>query len=97
MILDATWSSLEARAEARAVAADRRATIRELRCVAPSEVADARIRDRQADGTDPSDATPEVAHAMAATFTPWPEATVIDTVRSMVDTSQAAQAAVHLA
>ena len=97
VILDATWSSPEARAEARAVAADRRATIRELHCVAPSEVADARIRDRQADGTDPCDATPEVAHAMAATFTPWPEATVIDTVRSMVDTSQAAQAAVHLA
>ena len=97
VILDATWSSPEARAEARAVAADRRATVHELRCVAPSEVADARIRDRQATGTDPSDATPEVAHAMAATFNPWPEATVIDTIRSIADTSQEAQTALHLA
>ena len=96
VILDATWSSAEVRAEARAVAADRRATIRELRCVAPSEVADARIRDRQAVGSDLSDATPEVARAMAATFAPWPEATVIDTVRSPADTSQAAQVAIHL-
>ena len=83
--------------QARDIAATGYADLRELCCVAPANVADARIRDRLAAGTDPSDATPHVAHALAATFQPWPEATVIDTVQSMVDTSQAPEAAVRLA
>ncbi|HEU5486485.1 MAG TPA: AAA family ATPase [Microlunatus sp.] len=90
VILDATWSSADVRARARAVAADSYADLRELCCVAPTDVADARIRERRAVGADSSDATPDVAHALAATFQAWPEATVIDTNQALADSCAAA-------
>jgi uncharacterized protein len=45
----------------------------------PREVAAERIRRRLTAGRDASDATPEVAVAMAAGEAPWPEATSVDT------------------
>lgn len=51
----------------------------ELRCDAPAEVATDRIERRHKQGGDPSDATVEVATAMAAIADPWPSAVRIDT------------------
>ncbi len=72
------------------------ATVRELQCVAPTAVADRRLRDRRAAGIDPSDATPEIAHSLATTFDPWPEATVIDTDRELTSSTRAVDDALQL-
>jgi hypothetical protein len=48
-------------------------------CEAPFEVAAERIRQRASAGTDPSDATPAIAEAMADDARPWPSAITIDT------------------
>ncbi len=79
VILDASWTDAEWRAKARSVAEEAHTDLVELRCSAPPDVAAARIGQRAAAGGDPSDATPEVAAAMASTEASWPTATVIDT------------------
>jgi aminoglycoside phosphotransferase family enzyme/predicted kinase len=79
VILDASWSVARHRHAAREVAETTTSDLVELRCVAPTPVADQRIRARLAAGGDPSDATPVVAESMAARFHPWPEAVVVDT------------------
>lgn len=96
VILDATWSSAQHRLEVRELAATGFATVRELQCVAPTAVADRRLRDRRAAGVDPSDATPEIAHSLATTFDPWPEATVIDTDRELTSSTRAVDHALQL-
>jgi len=88
VVLDASWSADRHRRAARALAEDTAADLVELRCVAPAGVAAERIRARLAAGSDPSDATPAVAAAMAARFDPWPEATDLDTAGA-VDSSVA--------
>lgn len=80
VILDATWNDEAERRMAREVAAATASDLTELRCVAPATVGVDRIRHRLAAGRDPSEATPEVAAAMAARFAPWPEAHEVDTV-----------------
>jgi len=85
VILDASWSAADRRARARATAAREVADVVELRCVAPADVAAARIRARLAEGADASEATPEIASAMTAVFDPWPEAHEIDTTGSVAD------------
>jgi uncharacterized protein len=77
VILDASWANASLREEAARVAGAVAAELVELRCVAPPEVAAARIRSRPP--TDPSDATPEVAARLAENADPWPTATPIDT------------------
>jgi hypothetical protein len=52
----------------------------ELECAAPTEIAAERLRSRGA--ADVSDATPEVATAMATTADEWPSAQTIDTTAS---------------
>lgn len=78
VVLDASWTSARWRERARAVAVESCADLVELRCDAPPVVAAERIAGRGASGRDPSDATPEIAAAMAAAATPWPEAATID-------------------
>ena len=74
VVLDASWSTAQARAAARTMGERAVAEVEEVRCVAPAdEVAD-RIRARMDRGDDASDATPELARALAARFEPWPEA-----------------------
>jgi uncharacterized protein len=74
VVLDASWSTAQARAAARTMGERAAAEVEEVRCVAPAdEVAD-RIRARMDRGDDASDATPELARALAARFEPWPEA-----------------------
>ena len=79
VVLDASWTDAGWRAKARSVAEQHHADLVELRCVAPAAVAARRMRERAAGGRDPSDATPEVAAALAAVEAPWPSAAVIDT------------------
>lgn len=82
VILDASWSSAGRREEAAAIARQLGARLVALRCEAPREVAEARISARAERGTDPSDATPQIARAMTPDFDPWPKAWTIDTSSS---------------
>lgn len=82
VILDASWGSEGRRQAARRTAADTNSEVVELACVvAPSE-AHKRIEARRARGDDLSDATVDVARAMAEDADPWPSARPIDTSRS---------------
>jgi uncharacterized protein len=79
VVLDASWHRGRWRDVARRVADDAVADLTELRCTCPGDVADARLTQRAGKGVDASDATVEVARAMAADADPWPEAHEIDT------------------
>lgn len=79
VVLDATWNSRSLREAAGLIAAEAHAELVELRCAAPLEVAASRIEARSANSADPSDATVEVAAALADESDPWPSAVVIDT------------------
>jgi len=79
VVLDASWTDATWRSEARAVAKRAEAELVELCCVAPPALAAERMRRRTAAGTDPSDATPAIASAMASSMTPWPSAAVVET------------------
>ena len=79
VVLDGSWTSAARRAEAAVLARQTHTAPVPLRCAAPAEVAAARIEARRRRGGDPSEATPEVAAAMAAGEDPWPEASTVDT------------------
>ncbi|MEL6985453.1 MAG: AAA family ATPase, partial [Actinomycetota bacterium] len=88
VVLDATWASAEHRCLARDLAERTSAALTELECRAPLALARERIVRRLAAIGQPSDATPEVAAHIAASFEPWAEATVVDT-STQVQTSVA--------
>jgi uncharacterized protein len=91
VILDATWSSSEARTRARALAESTHADLVELCCAAPIEVAVARAERRTGSSpADASDADSSVAMAIARRFATWPEAHHIDTDAAQVLTVDAA-------
>lgn len=94
VILDATWTSERHRAQARAAAQETATDLVELRCVAPATMAADRLVRRREAGTDPSEATPAIALAMAAGADPWPEAVAIDTTGSVDEAAARAMAAV---
>ena len=77
VVLDASFASAAHRAGASTVAKATAAELVALQCQAPATLAAERLARRRRD--DPSDATPAIAAAMAASFAPWPEAAVIDT------------------
>lgn len=79
VVLDASWTSVRWRDRARAVALACHADLVELRCDAPTSLANRRIVERGTAGGDASDATPAIAASMAAVSAPWPEATTIST------------------
>jgi aminoglycoside phosphotransferase family enzyme/predicted kinase len=83
VVLDASWTDAKWRARARDVAQDTVTDLVELECHAPSDLAAERLRRRELEGTDPSDATPAIAAAMAADTPPWPTAIPIDTSQSI--------------
>jgi hypothetical protein len=85
VVLDASWTDPAHRKAARRLAAEADADLDELECVLPQELADQRLAARLVRGTDPSDATVEVARALAATWAPWPTATTIDTRPAVAD------------
>ena len=86
VVLDASWTSGRHREAAAALAARTRSDLVPLECRAPTEVAGQRIHTR---GATASDATADIARAMAAAADPWPDATVVDTTaapeRSVTD------------
>jgi predicted kinase len=67
----------------RAYAASCAADVTELRCTAPAALARERIGRRREIGTDPSDATGEIAERVRADFDPWPESTALDTAPAL--------------
>jgi aminoglycoside phosphotransferase family enzyme/predicted kinase len=83
VILDASWLDPRHRAEAADLAERTSSDLTQLRCRCPVEVAARRTRRRLSTGSDPSEATPEVAARLAADAAPWPEAVELDTSRSL--------------
>lgn len=94
VVLDATWQSPRWREAASDLARHTAADLFELRCVAPLELAVERIRARTAAADDISDATEEVARALANSASPWGTATDIDTAGAPADAVKAGVAAV---
>lgn len=90
VVLDASWSSSTRRDAAAVLAEQCSAELIQLRCEAPDTLAGQRIAARSRRGDDPSDATAEVARAMAAEFDPWPEAETLDTSGELSSTLKAA-------
>ncbi|MTE14275.1 bifunctional aminoglycoside phosphotransferase/ATP-binding protein [Nocardia aurantiaca] len=76
VILDAAWIDAGERARAEALAARAHAELIPLRCECPPQLAGTRIRTRR---SGDSEATPEIAIALAAASSPWPTATAVDT------------------
>lgn len=80
VVLDALWTDEARSAEARRVTDETASDLIELRCVAPTDVAAARLAARSAAGGDASDADGAIAAAMAATADPWSTSIPLDTV-----------------
>jgi uncharacterized protein len=97
VVIDASWSDARRRADAAAVARQTSSALVELRCMAPTAVAEARLVARAQGGADPSDASVEVARAMAARAAPWPEAVSVPTDTEVADVQERAAAAVRQA
>ena len=81
VVVDASWHRAATREAARALAAASACELVEVRCEVDPEVAAERLRRRSRAGTDPSDATPRIASAMAARADAWPEAATVVTDR----------------
>ncbi len=78
VVLDATWGSARHRVLARALATEAGARPVEVRCTVDAETAAARVAARAAKGTDASEATPDIARRLAATFDAWSDAIEVD-------------------
>jgi len=81
VVLDASWIDPSNRGLARKLAVDSFADLTELHCTAPPSVTERRIAKRLRHGGDPSEATVEIARAMARLEVSWPSATDLDTAR----------------
>jgi aminoglycoside phosphotransferase family enzyme/predicted kinase len=80
VVLDASWTNEDRRAEARRLADATSSDLVELRCVAPTDVVAERISARAAAGNDASDADTAIAAAMATVADPWPSSVVVETL-----------------
>jgi uncharacterized protein len=85
VILDATWLDGAWRERARAMSANSSSEVVELCCVVPPHEARMRIRLRSSEGTDTSEATPDLVASMTQSPTLWPSATVIDTSHTTLE------------
>jgi aminoglycoside phosphotransferase family enzyme/predicted kinase len=81
VIVDASWASAHDRALACAAAHATASDLVEVRCVAPEDVAERRLRQRRPSEAHGSDATVEIARHLARTADAWPTAIPIDTDR----------------
>jgi predicted kinase len=93
VVVDASWGSSDWRREAAELAAS--TYLSELWCQAPLALAQARITARRKCAGDASDASPEVAAAIAAAFEPWPTAICIDTTMRRKQAVEQAVAAIQ--
>lgn len=80
IVLDASWAQATRRVAARRLAQESSSDLSEIRCKAPVDVAESRIRGRRG---GPSDADVEIAREMRAHFEPWPEAADVMTTRPL--------------
>ncbi|MBO2455186.1 AAA family ATPase [Actinomadura barringtoniae] len=92
VVLDASWTDRLHREAAEALATDLHATLVQLRCEAPADVAAQRLRTRP---RGYSDADHAVAAAMAGRADAWPEASTIDTDRPVEESLDSAVALVR--
>lgn len=76
VVLDGTWRDPQTRARAHRLTADQHAALVEISCSTPAHVAADRIRNRTPGN---SDATPQIAAALAAQDAEWDTAHPIDT------------------
>jgi len=83
VVLDATFASPAWRTAASELARATCSDLTTVRTRLPDAVADERMRLRTAAGTDASQATVELAPALRARFTAWPEATELDMQRPL--------------
>lgn len=88
VVLDAGWLEQTHREHAAAMARRTYTDMIELRCDCPRDVAARRLRDRPHTN---SDATPEIALALAETRSPWPEAVELDTTEPITATTELAE------
>lgn len=95
VILDATWRDPLRRQEARQLAAQTRCATVELKCTTPVRTAVARAGDRPTGSM--SDATPEIASALADDTWEWAEAGSIQTSRPLTQSVDAAEDLWHRA
>jgi predicted kinase len=79
VVLDATWGRAARRRDAARVAEETCSDLVELRCSVPPELSVRRVVRRAIVGGDASEATREVAVALADAFEPWPSATTVVT------------------
>ncbi|MFF9113552.1 MULTISPECIES: AAA family ATPase [unclassified Streptomyces] len=92
VVLDASWTDETQREAAVRMAERASADLVALHCHVPHEVSAARLSAR---GPGPSDADLEIATAMAARESPWPEAVAVDTSGPLESTVAQALAAVR--
>jgi predicted kinase len=79
VVLDASWTDARWRRAVAELARETTSDFVELQCTAPADLAATRMARRARTGADASDATPEVASAMASVADAWPSAVQIDT------------------
>jgi aminoglycoside phosphotransferase family enzyme/predicted kinase len=89
VILDATWRDPHRRHQARQLAAQTHSATVELKCTTPVRTAVQRVGDRPAGSV--SDATPEIASALADDTREWVEARGIQTSRPLTESVDVAE------
>ncbi len=94
VVLDASWSAASHRLAARRLGLEVHAPVVELDCRLDAATAARRIEARAARGDDASDATPELARALASRADAWPEAAPVPTAGSPAETLDRAMALV---
>jgi aminoglycoside phosphotransferase family enzyme/predicted kinase len=94
VVLDASWLDPARRDAARDLATRTSCRLTELHCTCPVELAAERIARRAATGGGASEATAEIARALAADAPAWPEAVEVATEGSASDAAGLAEAVV---
>jgi predicted kinase len=79
VVLDASWSEPERRAEATKCGASTSSEVIAFRCSVAPAVAAARAAARALVGKDASDVSGDLARRLGARFADWPEAAIVDT------------------
>lgn len=97
VVLDASFIDVRWRGDAAALAAKTHSRFVAVRCDAPRNVRERRLRKRPHDAQHLSDATTEIAVRMTAHEDPWSAATPIDTTMSVDDCARDTNAAIEQA